>query len=75
MHFDRLFDVSRVRFASSVHSEDPEDILLAVLQPRHHVVKVGALFRGFISLNPLHRTGLLVLNEVAKDPAFAIVAR
>lgn len=60
--FDGLSDVSRVRFASSVHSEDPENILLSIIQTCHHKVKVGALLWGLVGLNPLHSTRLLVFN-------------
>lgn len=74
MDFDGLFDISRVGFASSINSEDPEDVLLSISQARHHVVEVGALLRALIGLNPLHSTRLLVLHQVAKDPAFSIVA-
>lgn len=75
MHFDGLFNISRVRFSSSVNSEDPEGILLSISQSSNHIVEVRALFWALIGLNPLHSTRLLVLHKVAKDPAFSIMAR
>lgn len=75
MDFDGLFDVGRVRSASSVDSEDPEVVLLSITQARHHVMKVRALLWSLIGLSPFHCAGFLVLHNVAKDPAFAIVAR
>lgn len=74
VHFDGLFDVGRVRFAGSINSEDPEGILLSISQACHHVVEVRTLFWGLICLNPFNSARLLVLNKVAKDPAFAIMA-
>lgn len=74
MDFDGLFDISWVRFASGIDSEDPEGVLLSVHQACHHIVEVGALFWSLIGLNPLHSTRFLILHQVTKDPAFSIVA-
>lgn len=73
MDFDCLFDVGRVRFASGVDGEDPEDVLLSISQTCHHVVEVGALLWGLVGWSPLHSAGLLVLNKITKDPALSIV--
>lgn len=70
---DGLFDVCRVRFASSIYSKDPEDIFLSISQACHHIMEVGTLLWRLIGWIPLHSTGLLILNEVSKDPAFSIV--
>lgn len=74
MDFDCLFDIGGVRFASSIDGEDPEGVLLSIGQARHHVVEVGALLRGLIGRSPFHSAGLLVLDEVAENPALSIVA-
>lgn len=73
--FDGLFDIGGVRFSCSINSEDPEGVLLSVLQTCHHIVEVGALFWSLIGLKPLHGTRLLILNKIAKDPAFSIMTR
>lgn len=74
MDCDGLFDISRVRFASGIDGEDPKGILMFVEQACHHIVEVGALLRGLIGWNPLHSTGLLILDEVAKDATLPVMA-
>lgn len=72
--FDWIFDIGRVRFASSIDSEDPEGIFHSVGQACHRVVEVRTLLRALIGWNPLHSSRLLVFNKVAKYPALSIMA-
>ncbi len=73
MDFDVLFDIGRVRFASSINGKDPKGVLLSISQACHHIVEVRALLWGLIGRNPLHSAWFLVLDEVAKDSAFSIM--